>query len=252
MGPEAHTITPVTTAPLTIGTLWDDLARETETLFELSVATGVPHHRELAGQISRLEAASTALRMALHGLNRRHHVDAPLYDQLDALITSSLHAGTRPHGIPLLSAAMKDLAARVSYAARYPAMVQYTMLCDSTAGQNWPHHTSVRTAPEIIAAQLSLAALLAQQNGEAVHDWLGYTLTERHRSAVSVIAATYPVLDQPPRWFGHDIAAQRWALEATGVLGALDVRTLETALGLLDGWGSSVRELLETAQLLTR
>ena len=146
---------------------------------------------------------------------------------------------------------VKDLAARISYASQYPAMVQYTMLCDYVEGRNWPHRVGVRVDEETIAAHLSLAAGVAEYRGEAPRDWVGYTLSEEDHSVVREVAVRYPILEQIPEWFGHNTATRRWALVASGALDDLDYATYEIALGLLDGWDSCIHELLDAARRLT-
>lgn len=252
MTPQKHTITEVTASTHTTATLWDELTQQLETLFELSTSNPVRTPRALTEQISKVDAASASLRAVFNGLNRRDHVAASLYDQVDALLTSSLRMAAQPHATPDISASIRDLAARVSYATRYPAMVQHAMLCDSIDDQNWPHHDGVRTDPAVIAAHLSLAAAVAQHCGEDAQIWAGYTLTEQHRASVRAVAETFPVLEQIPEWFGRDLPSRRWTLTATGALDDLDDDTAEIALGLLNGWNSSVRELLEAAQHLAR
>jgi hypothetical protein len=130
-------------------------------------------------------------------------------------------------------------------------MVQHAMLCDYLEGRNWPHRTGGQIDQETVAAHLSLSAVVAEYKGESPRSWVGYVLSEEDRAVVRVVSAKYPILEQPLEWFGRDAAAQRWALCATGALDELDDTGVEIALGLLDGWDSSVERLLEAAKLLS-
>ena len=231
-------------------TQWGVLAQELEALYELTVSQPNEHRQAIASQLTKVEETSASLRALFTGLDRRNVVAASLYDQVDALLTYSLSVGAQPHGLPFMSASVRDLAARVMYADRYPSMVQHTMLCESIDSTDWPHHEGVHTDPRIVATQLSLAAAVAQHRGEAAHLWVGYTLTEEHRREIGVVAGVYPVLEQCPDWFGTNLPTRRWALTAVGVFDDLDETVTETALGLLDGWESNVCELLDVARRL--
>lgn len=239
------------TAVDTVCTLWDDLARELEALYGLSSSIPTNQGPALTEQMSRVEGASASLRAALTGLDRRSRVTASLYDQVEALLTLSLRPGSGPNVTPLTSASVKDLASRVSYASRYPAMVQHTMLCDSIDDHDWPHSTPVHTDQALVAAQLSLAAAVAQHRGKSAQAWVGHTLTEQDAASIRAVAAAHPILEQDPEWFGRTLPERRRAFAISGVLDELDATSTEIALGLLDGWESSVGELLDAAQRLT-
>jgi hypothetical protein len=240
----------VIVTPPTITTLWDNLAREVEVLFELSIVKGTSHHQVITEQIAKVEEVSASLRKVFSGVDRRSDAAASLYDQVANLLDAALRTGIGRHRINFMPISVKDLAARISYASQYPAMVQYTMLCDYVEGRSWPHRVGVRVDEETIAAHLSLAAAVAEYRGKAPRDWVWYTLSEQDRSAVKEVAVMHPILEQIPEWFGHNATTRRWALVASGALDDLDCVTYEIALGLLDGWDSSLYELLEAARRL--
>jgi hypothetical protein len=240
----------VIVTPPTVTALWDTLAREVEVLFELSIVKGTSHHQVITEQIAKVEEVSASLCKVFSGVDRRTDAAASLYDQVANLLDAALRVGIGRRRINFMPFSVKDLAARISYAARHPAMVQYTMLCDYVEGRSWPHRGGWQVSADEVAAHLSLAAAVAEEHGEAPRSWIGHVLSEEDRLTVRDVAAKVAVLEKSLGWFGHDVAGQRWAVVASGALDGLDRASTEIALGLLDGWDSSLYELLEAARRL--
>lgn len=152
-----------------------------------------------------------------------------------------------------LSAFADDLHHRLTYASRYPEMVLYTLFLDTTElhplnASRLEYELPV-TAHEV-ASLHSLNALLAEQRGLSVGQWIGYRYSSVDAHLVRSLSTSKSFRGRPLTWLARDVAACREILLQSKDVERLSTSAREAVLALIDGWEGSIGELVAVGERL--